>query len=141
MNRQELEQYLPHRGAMLLVDEADVTEDGYSTGSYTVRGDEWFLQGHFPGNPIVPGVVLCEMLAQSSCTLFLARDNQVTPLYTGMDKVRFRKKVVPGDTVTFKCSLQKQAAPFYFIRGEGFVNGELCVSGEFSFAILPNAQA
>ena len=138
MNRAEIEKILPHRAPMLLVDEAELLEDGGALGRYTVRGDEFFLQGHFPGNPVVPGVMLCEMMAQTCCVL-LAQDQQgkkITPYITSLDKVKFKNKVLPGDTLEMECQLVKVKGPFYFAKGKGCVNGKLCVSGEFSFACI-----
>lgn len=136
MNREELMHILPHRDGMLLLDEATRDADT-ARGIYHVRGDEWFLQGHFPGNPIVPGVVLCEILAQSVCVL-LAGDlaEGVTPMYTGMNKVRFKSPVRPGDTLETACRITRAKPPFYFAEGSGSVNGRLCVQAEFSFAVI-----
>jgi len=135
MDREEIKKIIPHREPMLLIDEVELT-DGTSVGKYTVRGDEWFLQGHFPDNPVVPGVVLCEMLGQSACLLLEQNSGRITPYLTGLDNVKFRNKVVPGDTVVFKSKVKKIKKIFYFIKGEGYVNGKLCLSGEFSFAII-----
>ena len=99
MNREEIMQILPHRDDMLLIETAEMGEDGVATATYTVRGDEFFLRGHFPGNPVVPGVILCEIIAQGACTLFGEEMKGKTPLYTGIDKVRFRRMVKPGDTI------------------------------------------
>lgn len=68
MNQEELKKILPHRDNMLLIDECE-TVDGEAHGKCHIRPEQWFLQGHFPGNPVVPGVILCEMLAQTSCVL------------------------------------------------------------------------
>ena len=136
MNKEELKGILPHREPMLLIDEATVCEDGKAYGKYTVKGDEWFLQGHFPGKPIVPGVIQCEMLAQTCCVLMSEKIKGNTPLFTGLDKVRFRGMVLPGDTIEFVCTMVKSKEPFYFAQGSGSVGGKLCVSGEFSFALI-----
>ncbi len=134
MNREELMTIIPHRPPMLLVDEARL-EGGSSYGSYTVRGNEWFLQGHFPGNPVVPGVVLCEMLAQAGCVLIADQLAGKTPYLTGIKNARFRRKVKPGDKLDIRCDGQVQRGPFMFIKAEGSVAGETAVNIELSFAI------
>lgn len=135
MDRNEIMRILPHREAMLLLD--DVAEiDGTAVGHYHVRGDEFFLRGHFPGKPIVPGVILCEILAQSACVLLRQQmcDGKL-PVYTGLNNVKFRSPVRPGDTVETRCHIRRAKHPFYFAEGTVTVEGRLCVSGEFSFAI------
>ena len=135
MNRDEIKNILPHREPMLLVDEVEFVDDT-AIGSYTVKGDEFFLQGHYPDNPIVPGVILCEMMAQSSCLLVQIEGNKFTPYFTGLNKVKFKEKVVPGDTIIFKSQKTAQKGPFYFVSSNGYVNDKLCVSGELSFAVV-----
>lgn len=135
MNRDEIMTVLPHRDDMLLLDEVE-EQDGVAVGRYTVRGDEFFLRGHFPGNPIVPGVILCEILAQSACVLLrdVMTDGK-TPMYTGLDRVKFRSPVRPGDTIVTECRIVRAKAPFYFAEGKVTVDGRLCVSAAFSFAV------
>ncbi len=85
MNRAEIEQILPHRKPMLLVDEAVLNEDGTATGFYTVQGNEFF-GGHFPGNPVVPGVILCEMMAQTCCVMLAGKAQGKTPISQALIK-------------------------------------------------------
>lgn len=141
MNREGIKEIIPHREPMLLVDEIHENDDGTVTGSYTVRGDEFFLQGHFPGNPIVPGVILCEMASQCSCLLMADKVRGRTALFAGMNNVKFKNPVRTGDTVEFTCTFLKNIGPFYFMKAEGRNGGKLAMSGEFSFAIVDNERA
>lgn len=139
MKRDELKKILPHREPMLLLDEAEVI-DAVAHGRIAVTGDEFFVQGHFPGNPVVPGVILCEMLAQNCCVLMgdgLSGQENVTPFYTSLDKVRFKHPVRPGDTVELTCRITRHRGPFYFASGEARVGDVLCVTAEMSFALMP----
>ncbi len=135
MNRDEIKKIIPHREPMLLIDETEVV-DGIALGKYTVRGDEFFLKGHFPGNPVVPGVILCEMMGQSACLLVNEEGGNFTPYFTGMNAVKFKSKVFPGDTIEFKSEILKIKKPFYFIKSAGYVSGKLAVCGELSFAVI-----
>lgn len=135
MNREEIMTILPHRDNMLLLDDVE-RKDGIAVGHYAVRGDEFFLKGHFPDHPIVPGVILCEILAQSACVLMQdAMSEGTLPVYTGLNHVKFRSPVKPGDTVETRCCIKRAKHPFYFAEGTVSVDGRLCVSAEFSFAV------
>ena len=137
MNKSKLMEILPHRPPMLLLDEVELKDDGTCVSRCTVQGDEFFLQGHFPGNPVVPGVILCEMMAQSACLVVGDKGTAgKLPLLTGLDKIRFRHKVVPGDTVVFEVRLTRSREPFYFVEGTGCVGEDVCIKGEISFALV-----
>ena len=135
IDKDGIKKILPHREPMLLIDEVELV-DGVSIAKYTVRGDEFFLKGHFPGNPVVPGVILCEMMGQSACLIVNEDGENFTPYFTGMKNVKFKQKVLPGDTITLKSEKLSQKGPFYFIKAEGFVGEKLAVSGELSFAVV-----
>ena len=135
MNQEQIKQILPHRDNMLLIDEAEVI-DGVAHGKKHITGDECFLKGHFPGKPVVPGVILCEILAQSTCVLLSQQmeGEAITPFFSGLDK----HPVLPGDTFETECSTVKSKSIFYWATGRGYVNGKLCVTAEFSFALVKN---
>lgn len=133
MDRTAIKEILPHREPMLLVDEVDLVDET-AIGQYTVKGDEFFLQGHYPDNPIVPGVILCEMMAQS--TFLLVEERGFVPYFAGMDHIKFKNKVLPGDTIHFKSKVTAKKGSFYFIKSAGYVRDKLCVSGELSFAVV-----
>lgn len=144
MNRDEIKTFLPHREPMLLVDnlEEEIVTDAngkvtrYAIGTYLVRGDEFFLQGHFPDYPVVPGVILCEMMAQS-CALLLGDEIRAKrPLYTGIDKVRFKYQVRPGDTIVLRSTITERRQSLIFAKAEATVDGKLCCRGNLSFALV-----
>ena len=137
MTHEELKSRLPHRDAMLLVGEV-TTKDGdenTAVGKTYIRGDEWFLQGHFPGNPIVPGVILCEIMAQSVCALISCSD--ALPLFSGMKNIKWKKSVRPGDTFVTECSIVRKVGAFCFVKGVGYVGDDVVLEAEFSFALVP----
>ncbi len=135
MNRDEIMGILPHRQDMLLLDEAELLEPGVARGCYTVKGTEFFLRGHFPGNPVVPGVILCEIVGQTCCALFSERIQGKTPFYAGMNDVKFRRMVKPGDTVEVRVEQVRSKLNVHVVKGEATVEGQMAVRGEFTFII------
>ena len=144
MDREEIKTFLPHREPMLLIDsvERETMTDAkghqvdYAVATYHVRGDEFFLQGHFPDYPVVPGVILCEMMAQS-CALLLGEElRNKRPLYTGIDNVRFKYQVRPGDTIVLRSMITERRQSLVFVKAEAKVDGKLCCRGNLSFALV-----
>lgn len=140
MNKEEIKQFLRHREPMLLVDEMNTQEDGSVIGKYHVKGDEFFLQGHFPGHPVVPGVILCEIMGQCSSLLIKDQLQGNTPLFTGIDKTRFKRQVNPGDTVEVHAKITMHRGMLYFIEAKSYVEGELAVEAMLSFAIVESQK-
>ena len=135
MNKEQILGILPHRDDMLLLDEAESLGEGKAKGSYTVKGTEFFLNGHFPGNPVVPGVILCEIIGQTCCALFADSMAGKTPYYAGMDKVKFRRMVKPGDKIDVEVELVRSKMNVHVVSGIATVDGDLSVRGEFTFII------
>ena len=134
MNKEELAQIMPHRDPMLLVDHSETTPEGVES-EYKVPMDPYFTQGHFPGNPIVPGVILCEIMAQGSVLLFSEQLTDHLALYAGMDKVRFKKQVHPGDKVTVRSTLGRCRGQFIQVNSTAYVGSEVCAQGQLSFML------
>ena len=135
LSQDRIKQYLPHRDAMLLLHRLEILETGQSIGYYHFSGEEWFFKGHFPGHPIVPGVVSCEVMAQSSCGLWLDELQGGRPLLTGITDLKFHKEINPGDILSAVCQVEKVRSPFYYVTCKAYVDKKLCVSGRLSFII------
>ena len=114
MDREELKQYLPHREPMLLVDEIEIDQDGIAHAKYRIKEDEFFCRGHFPGNPIVPGVIQCEIMAQSCALLVKDEIQGKTTLYSGINNVRFKHVVRPGDLCEITAKLVNRRGSLFF---------------------------
>ena len=141
MTREELKEYLPHREPMLLIDEINVDEEGVCHASYRIREDEFFCQGHFPGNPVVPGVIQCEIMAQASGLLLGDDIKGKVPLYAGINNVRFKQPVRPGDTIEITAKITNRRGPIVFVEAFAEVNGKRCVQGDLSFALIDKDKA
>ena len=138
MDREEIQHFLPHRAPMLLVDEVVRDEDGTVHGKYRIREDEFFCRGHFPGNPIVPGVILCEIMAQSCSYLMLEDLPGHLPVFRGIDRVKFKSSVHPGDLYEITCRVDEKKAGVYFCSASLEVDGKLCCRGKLTIALLPD---
>lgn len=129
----DIEQVLPHRYPFLLVDRILELDDRRVVGIKNFTADEWFFMGHFPGHPIVPGVLLIEAMGQVGGFLLLSRvpDRERKLVYfMGIDNARFRRPVRPGDTVRFELELVRLRRGTCKMRGAAYVRGELAVDGE-----------
>lgn len=134
-DKEDLMKIMPHRDPMLLVDHSELTPDGV-VSEYTIPDDPYFTHGHFPGNPIVPGVILCEIMAQGSVLLFRDKLQYKLALYAGMDKVRFKKSVHPGDKVTVRSTMGNCRGLFLSVNATAYVGDEVCASGLLSFMLV-----
>ena len=144
MNNIDIQKILPHRYPFLLVDKILEMEEGKTiTGVKNVTINEPFFQGHFPGNPIMPGVLICEALAQVGAVLLLGMEENKGKLgvFTGINNFKFRKQVVPGDTLVLKAELLTYRHSMGKANVEATVDGKTAAKGEISFAVIDNDGA
>ena len=127
---------MPHREP-ILIEHAEITGEGEAYATYRIKEDEFFTRGHFPGNPIVPGVILCEIMAQSCAVSVKDFIPGHMTLYAGIDKVRFKNAVKPGDLCEVTTKFVSRRGPLFFFNAKLEVDGKLCCKGELSFALVP----
>ncbi len=129
---------LPHRPPFLFVDEIVEIVPGESASAiWRLTGDEWFFAGHFPGRPTLPGVLMCEAIAQVGALAVLADERFAgkLPLFGGLDKARFRRQVVPGDELLLECSMGRMSARAGKGSGTAKVGDELATQASLMFVI------
>lgn len=139
LNIEQIKEIIPHRDPMLMVDsieEMDI-EAGTVTGTKHVTGDELFFKGHFPGNPVMPGVLIIEALAQTGAVAILCQDEWKgkTAYFAGINNAKFKQKVVPGDTLELTTEIIKVKGPIGVGKAVARVNGKVACMAELTFAI------
>ena len=144
MTIEEIKEYLPHRYPFLLIDRVTALEPGVrAVAEHTFTGKEWYQAGHFPGNPIVPGVILVESMAQTATVMAMAlaeyRDG--LGLFAGIEEMRFKRMVKPGDTARFEATFEKMRRGFARVAVRTMIGDELAAEGVILALFQPKAKA
>lgn len=138
LNTKEIMEIIPHRHPFLLVDTIEELEAGVrAVGKKCVTYDEYYFRGHFPNEPVMPGVLIIEALAQvgAVCILSCEQFNGKTAYFGGINQCRFKKKVVPGDVLLLEVELIKQKGPVAIAKAVATVEGKVAASAELTVAI------
>ncbi len=136
-NLDQIQSLIPHRKPMLLVDEVIDQTDKRIVCRKTFSSEDFFLQGHFPGFPLVPGVILCECCLQSGAILlsqFTPKDGSV-PVATRIDGAKFKRMVRPGETIEIDVTLNEIVSTAYFMTGKVTVDGKLAARLDFACSV------
>ena len=134
----EIMEIIPHRQPFLLIDTIEELEPGKrALGKKCVSMGEPYFGGHFPGNPVMPGVLIIEALAQTGAVAILSQPEWKgkTAYFAGINQAKFKQKVVPGDTLTLETEIIKVKGPIGIGKATARVNGKLACSAELTFAI------
>lgn len=129
---------IPHRPPFLFVDKIEILEEGVKGIGYkNVTINEYYFQGHYPDMPVMPGVIIVETLAQVGAVILLSQEELKgkTPYFAGINKFRFKKKVVPGDTLKMEVEIIKFRGTIGIGSAKAYVDGEIAAQGELMFAI------
>ncbi len=130
---------LPHRPPFLFVDEiVEIVPGASARGEWRLTGEEWFFPGHFPGRPTLPGVLMCEAIAQLGAAAVLSDERYAgkLPLFGGLDGARFRRQAVPGDVLTLEVELTRMSGRAGRGRGRALVGGEVACECELLFVLV-----
>ena len=141
LNKKEIKEIIPQREPFLMIDEVEEYTPGEKAIAYkNVDINEWYFKGHFPGKPIMPGVLIAESLAQAGAIAILSMEENKgkNALFAGIDKMKFKKMVVPGDRLKLEVNIIKRKSPIGVGEGIATVNGNLVAKGEFTFAVVEN---
>lgn len=141
LNKEEIKNIIPQREPFLMIDEVEQYMPGESCTAYkNVNKDEYYFKGHFPGNPIMPGVLIVEALAQTGAVAILSMEENKgkNALFGGIDKLRFKKQVIPGDILKLEVKIIKRKGPIGIGEAVATVEGKVAVKGELTFAIVEN---
>jgi 3-hydroxyacyl-[acyl-carrier-protein] dehydratase len=136
--RDQIESILPHREPFLLIDEVLEFEAGKRVvARRTVREDEWYFAGHFPGRPVMPGVLIVEAMAQTGAVAVLSQEENRGRIafFGGIDNVRFKRIVEPGDELELECTLEAVRGPIGKGKATAKVDGKLAARGTLTFAV------
>ncbi|MBV4419591.1 3-hydroxyacyl-ACP dehydratase FabZ [Clostridium tyrobutyricum] len=134
----EIKEIIPHRYPFLLIDKVDYMEPGKKVVAYkNVTGNEYFFQGHFPEEPVMPGVLIVESLAQAGAAAILTKDEFKGKIafFGGINKAKFRRKVVPGDTLRLEVEIMKIKGPAGIGKGIAYVGDKKAAEAELMFMI------